>query len=45
MTRIVALGGTVRPGSSTELALAVSAEHDIPLASIDDLLAVLEDRG
>jgi FMN reductase len=26
MTRIVALGGTVRPGSSTELALAVAVE-------------------
>lgn len=26
MTRIVALGGTVRPGSSTELALAVTVE-------------------
>jgi uncharacterized membrane protein len=45
MTGIGALGGTVRLGSPTELALGVRVMHDIPIASIEDLLAVLEEGG
>ena len=45
MTGIGALGGTVRPGSTTELALGVRVMHDIPIDSIEDLLAVLEEAG